>query len=436
MLVSSALCLGLWLAAAHSDAPLVTVPDPQAVLKPETEPERKARHATLAKVRAGTAVVLHREAWEYAPENTLSGIRAAAEIGAGGVELDFHRTLDGVIVLLHNDRLERLLDGIGRVDQCYYEELLLYTYNAHCRRRRPTPSAVPTLRDLLQTLRSNALLVVLDLKCPGMDAEMLEEFRRADMLDHVAGYSPYNSRAWQQAKIPLPSWKSSLMGHDTDPREASAVLKQPGSLVMMDDGRATLSAPGQTGGQSLAAAVGPPGRSPASLLGHARICPARHVEAIAGATGSRPSGDLCTPAFCRVGRRIVHRSKRRVAPCHGLEPGHDRQTSPGVGFRCSSSRAAPSAERSRHECSGGGRRRLRPGEGSRRRPDPRQAARRPACWQRPVDGGREAARRAAVAHRSPRPRYAFGLALLGVNSPAVTDVLVNAVRHRTARHRT
>ena len=130
MFVSAALTMGLWLGAANLETPLVTVPDPQAALKPETEAERDARHARLARARAGTAVVLHREAWEYAPENTLSAVRAAAELGVNGVELDFHRTLDGVIVLLHDDTLERMLDGIGRVDEYYYDELLLYSFNA------------------------------------------------------------------------------------------------------------------------------------------------------------------------------------------------------------------------------------------------------------------------------------------------------------------
>ncbi len=158
MFVSAALSMGLWLSAANLETPLVTVPDPQAALKPESEAERSARHARLAKARAGTAVILHRAAWEYAPENTLSAVRAAAELGVNGVELDFHRTLDGVIVLLHDDWLERMLDGIGRVDQYYYEELLLYSFNA-----LPAPAAeterVPTFRDLLQMLRSHALLV-------------------------------------------------------------------------------------------------------------------------------------------------------------------------------------------------------------------------------------------------------------------------------------
>ena len=58
------------------------------------------------------------------------------------MELDFHRTLDGVIVLFHDDSLERLVDGIGRVDEHYYEELLLYTYNA-LPAPRPIPSACP-----------------------------------------------------------------------------------------------------------------------------------------------------------------------------------------------------------------------------------------------------------------------------------------------------
>ena len=244
MFISAALTMGLWLVTASPETPLVVVPDPRAALQPESAGERNARHARLAKVRTGTAVVLHRAAWEYAPENTLSAMRAAAELGVQGVETDFHRTLDGVIVVFHDDTLERLLDGIGRIDQHYYEELLLYTFNG-----LPAPAAtterVQTLRDFLQHLRNHALLVYLDIKVPGIDREMLEALQKADMLDQVAGYSDYNSPAFREAKVATVPGKGSLMGHDTDPQEARAVLKQPGNMLMMDDPRATLVALGK-----------------------------------------------------------------------------------------------------------------------------------------------------------------------------------------------
>jgi len=52
-----------------------------------------------------TPVVGHRGAAAAAPENTLAGIRRAAEEGAGMVELDAKLTADGRAVLFHDDTL-------------------------------------------------------------------------------------------------------------------------------------------------------------------------------------------------------------------------------------------------------------------------------------------------------------------------------------------
>ena len=52
-------------------------------------------------------VIGHRGAAAVAPENTLAGIRAAADAGAAWVEFDVRNTADDVCVLLHDDTLNR-----------------------------------------------------------------------------------------------------------------------------------------------------------------------------------------------------------------------------------------------------------------------------------------------------------------------------------------
>jgi glycerophosphoryl diester phosphodiesterase len=48
----------------------------------------------------------------HAPENTLSSIRKAIEIGAPCMEIDVYY-VDGHLVVFHDDRLERTTDGTG-----------------------------------------------------------------------------------------------------------------------------------------------------------------------------------------------------------------------------------------------------------------------------------------------------------------------------------
>ena len=52
-------------------------------------------------------IIAHRTCPRHAPENSLQGIRRAAELGADGVEIDVQRTLDGVPILMHDKTLWR-----------------------------------------------------------------------------------------------------------------------------------------------------------------------------------------------------------------------------------------------------------------------------------------------------------------------------------------
>ena len=57
----------------------------------------------------------HRGACEYAPENTLSSFYLGLLQGANGIETDVQLTKDGELVLFHDDTLDRVSDGTGRL---------------------------------------------------------------------------------------------------------------------------------------------------------------------------------------------------------------------------------------------------------------------------------------------------------------------------------
>lgn len=63
------------------------------------------------------AVIAHRGASAYAPENTLAAFQLAAEMGARFIETDLRFTRDGRFVLLHDARVNRTTNGRGRVAQ-------------------------------------------------------------------------------------------------------------------------------------------------------------------------------------------------------------------------------------------------------------------------------------------------------------------------------
>lgn len=62
-----------------------------------------------------TRIIAHRGASRVAPENTLAAFRAAARLGADGVELDVHASRDGALVVIHDHDVSRTTGGVGEV---------------------------------------------------------------------------------------------------------------------------------------------------------------------------------------------------------------------------------------------------------------------------------------------------------------------------------
>lgn len=68
------------------------------------------------KLHAATLVIAHRGYSSFYPENTLLAIRAAVDSGAQGVEIDIHLTHDRQLILQHDETLDRMTTGSGRVE--------------------------------------------------------------------------------------------------------------------------------------------------------------------------------------------------------------------------------------------------------------------------------------------------------------------------------
>ena len=128
-------------------------------------------------------VIGHRGAAAYAPENTLEGIREAAQRGARWVEFDAKLTGDGVVILMHDDTLDRTTNGHGPVALASFADIGRLDAGAWFGETW-RGSRVPRLADAL------ALLVELDMQanieikpCPGREAEtagaVIEVVRRS-----------------------------------------------------------------------------------------------------------------------------------------------------------------------------------------------------------------------------------------------------------------
>lgn len=67
--------------------------------------------------------IAHRGGNRIAPEATLEAFESALDVGADVLEMDFRATADGVLVVIHDQTVDRTTDGTGRVDELTFEQI-------------------------------------------------------------------------------------------------------------------------------------------------------------------------------------------------------------------------------------------------------------------------------------------------------------------------
>ena len=111
----------------------------------------------------------HRGASASAPENTLESFRLAREQGVSYIELDVHLSVDGEVVVIHDQSVSRTTGRRGRVENMTLEELRKldsgYKFTADHGRTFPYRDrglTIPTLDEVLED--SSDLGIVIELK--------------------------------------------------------------------------------------------------------------------------------------------------------------------------------------------------------------------------------------------------------------------------------
>lgn len=95
----------------------------------------------------------HRGLWNaQRPENSLSAFRSAVDSGYG-IELDVHRTKDGVLVVHHDDNLKRVCGVDRRIAQSTLAEVRACHLSG-------TDEVVPTFDEVLEAVGGRVPLIV------------------------------------------------------------------------------------------------------------------------------------------------------------------------------------------------------------------------------------------------------------------------------------
>jgi glycerophosphoryl diester phosphodiesterase len=103
-------------------------------------------------------VFAHQGAENLWPSNTLFAFRNAAELGADVLDMDMHMTKDGVLVLMHDQTVDRTTDGTGAIRDLTLAEVQRldagYRFSADEDKTFPYRGqglTVPTLEELFKT---------------------------------------------------------------------------------------------------------------------------------------------------------------------------------------------------------------------------------------------------------------------------------------------
>lgn len=158
-------------------------------------------------------VFAHRGGCALGPENTLAAFDRGLAAGADGLELDVHLSADGIVVVHHDDTLDRTTNATGPVAARTAAELRRLDAGSqfmppHAASPPPAgaggePSVfgIPTLGEVLRRYPDIPVIVEMKVDSPAMGRAVAAEVRAADAVDRVcaAGYGQRSLAAVRRA---------------------------------------------------------------------------------------------------------------------------------------------------------------------------------------------------------------------------------------------
>lgn len=136
----------------------------------------------------------HRGASGSAPENTLVAFQRAIDLGADGIELDIQLTKDDVLVVCHDEKIDRTSNGKGWLKDYTFEELRSFDFNQQF--PEYGPQQIPSMKEVLELIKPTNLVIDIELKTSviyyeGMEEKIVELVKEYGMEDRV-NYSSFN----------------------------------------------------------------------------------------------------------------------------------------------------------------------------------------------------------------------------------------------------
>jgi len=174
-------------------------------------------------------IVAHRGCSHRAPENTLASYRLALKTGAEMAECDVHVSADGVVMLLHDDTLDRTTNGSGPMSAKTAAELKTLDAGSW-KDPQYAGERIPTLVEALKLVHGK-LRFVIEIKGTGMGQPVVDAIQEAGVkptevmvisfyhaaLVSILAIEPTLPSAWLlDALPPAPADRAQLLQHGLD----------------------------------------------------------------------------------------------------------------------------------------------------------------------------------------------------------------------------
>ena len=146
---------------------------------------------------------------EY-PENTMIAFEKAVEVGCEGIEFDVHFSKDGVLVICHDEWIDRTSDKKGWIKDMTYEELCQADFSNQFHDKVGFQK-ITTLREYCQFAKDLDIITNIEIKnsiidYPGIEQAVYAMLKEFGMVDKVV-ISSFNHVSMQRMKAIDPDIK-------------------------------------------------------------------------------------------------------------------------------------------------------------------------------------------------------------------------------------
>lgn len=186
-LLASSVLIGSLIVGANALADNTNAESPQSTAQHhQATPLSPGQHNVLNKPHVNIG---HRGASGYAPEHTFASYdKSLNEMGADYLEIDLQMTKDGHLVAMHDDKVDRTTNGIGRVDHYTLAELKKLDAGSWFNQKFPeyqnpqyVGQQVPTLDEIFNRYGTQANYYI-ETKSPdvypGMEEKLLQKLHQ------------------------------------------------------------------------------------------------------------------------------------------------------------------------------------------------------------------------------------------------------------------